>query len=687
MINMPINDIPQLKPETAAPEETAQLRTGSISENTTKSVSIPKLGVEGKKGLKQRISIKDRLRGRKAKAILIGGIFIFVLFLATLIPSLIVYGKSKAVYASAQDVLAAGKEQDLPAIKSELQKTEKSLVSLQKSYKLLSWTKIIPFFGGYTRDLDHALKAAKLGLESADILIEAIEPYADIIGFTGSEVTEQASDGQQTAQDRIEFVIKTIPDIIPKADELAIKAGEAKEEINKINPSRYPVKFAGFTVRENVSKAIDLISQGAVFIEKGKPLLEAAPYLLGAEEERTYLILFQNDKELRPTGGFLTAYSIAKVTKGKFEPVSSSDIYHLDDLYKPSIPAPDPIIDYIGGPYALSPNLRLRDMNWSPDFYESMSLFSEEIKKAGIDEIDGIIAVDTQVVVNLLDAIGPIGVFGFGNFSTEIIEECNCPQVVYELEKFADVEGPIVWSENEPGKIVFAPENYENRKKIIGPLMNSILANAMGQPKDKLPGLFEAVFKSLIEKHVLFYLFDSDAQAGVESFGIAGRMNEFEGDYLHINDANLGGRKSNLYVTQEVNQIVSIAKDGRVEKEITITYNNPEEYDGWLNSVLPNWVRIYVPKGSKLIDFSGVEDKVDPYEEFDKIVFAGFFELRPLGVAKVTVKYKLPFKVDDEYKLFVQKQSGTDAPLYTIEVGKQLEELFLRTDKEFEFKI
>lgn len=687
MISMAIDDIPQLKPITAVPEKIPQSGIDPVPENNAEAVSIPKLGEDNKKGLKQKISIKDRFKSRKAKALLIGGVFILVIFLATLIPSLIVYGKAKAVYSEAQDILIAGEQQNLPAIKSELQETEEALVSLQKSFKLLSWTKIIPFFGGYTKDLDHALKAAKLGFESIDILIEAIEPYADIIGFTGSEVAEEASDGQQTAQDRIEFVIKTIPDIIPKADELAIKVSAAKEEIDKINPARYPVKFAGIVVRENVSKVINLVGQGALFIEKGKPLLEAAPYLLGAEEERTYLILFQNDKELRPTGGFLTAYSIAKVSKGKFEPVSSSDIYHLDDLYRPSIPAPDPIIDYLQGPYALSPNLRLRDMNWSPDYYESMSLFSEEIKEAGVDGIDGIIAVDTQVVVNLLDAIGPIGVFGFGNFSTEIIEECNCPQVVYELESFADVEGPIVWSENEPGKIVFAPENYENRKKIIGPLMNSILANAMGQPKDKLPGLFEAVFKSLIEKHVLFYLYDSKAQAGVESFGIAGRMDAFDGDYLHINDANLGGRKSNLYVTQEVNQIVSIAKDGSIEKEVTITYNNPEKYDGWLNSVLPNWVRIYVPRGSELIDISGLEDRVDPYEEFDKTVFAGYFELRPLGVAKVTLKYKLPFKVEDEYKLFVQKQSGTDAPLYTIEIDKQLEELFLRTDKEFTFKI
>ncbi|MGB6839170.1 MAG: DUF4012 domain-containing protein [Microgenomates group bacterium] len=687
---MPIDDIPQIKPKTTDTEEPESFKADTPANEQADSVLIPKLektSVDEVPSSKLKRMLRIKFKKKHTKILASIGVFFLVLLLLILIPSINVYRKGKIFYTSTQDILAAGEAQDLPAIKTEVVESKEALSNLQKSFKLLSWTKYIPFFGGYTKDAGYALNAAGYGLESAEILIAAIEPYADIIGFTGSEVTDQAADGQETAQDRVEFVIKTIPDIIPKMDELSNKVNAAKEEIDKINPKRYPIKFAGIIVREKVSRVIELVDQGAELVKNGKPLLEAAPYLLGVEEPRTYLILFQNDKELRPTGGFLTAYSIAKVENGKFEPVSSNDIYNLDGRYRPSVEAPDPIVEYLKGPYVLSSKLRLRDMNWSPDFYESMKLFTEEIEKVGIDEIDGIIAVDTQVVVNLLDAIGPIGVSGFGNFSTEILPECNCPQVVYELESFADVEGPVVWSQDEPDKIIFAPPNYENRKKIIGPLMNSILANALGQEKNKLPGLFEAAFKSLMEKHVLFYLFDAKAQVGVESFGIAGRIDSYNGDYLHINDANLGGRKSNLYVQQEVVQDVSIAKDGSVEKEITITYKNPEKYDGWLNSVLPNWVRIYVPKGSELIDFTGVEEKAEPYEEFDKTVFAGFFELRPEGLAKVVVKYKLPIKVKDDYNLFVQKQPGTDAPLYTITVGKQEEELFLRTDKEFKFSI
>src|SRR4029078_2793344 len=163
----------------------------------------------------------------------------------------------------------------------------------------------------------------------------------------------------------------------------------------------------------------------------------------------------------------------------------------------------------------------------------------------------------------------------------------------------------------------------------IGPLMNSILSNALGQPKEKIPDLFQAGFDSIMEKHVLLYMFDEKSQKAVESAGYGGKVTAYDGDYLEMNDANLGGRKSNLYVKQEVQQEITVARDGTVEKTVTITYKNPEKQDGWLNSILPSWVRIYVPKGSTLTSIDGVEDKVAPYEDLGKTVFAGLYRLRP----------------------------------------------------------
>jgi hypothetical protein len=615
----------------------------------------------------------------------VGAFFLFLL-VAIGIPALLTYQKGVALASSAKKLSEAAKSQDLSQIKTNLEATKRSLRGFKASYTLLSWTRIIPYFGGYVGDLGHAVNAAQAGLDLGDTVLVTIEPYADLLGFKGAQVQgENTGDGEKTAQDRIDFIVKSLPDLVPKIDELSAKAKIVNSEISKINADRYPEKYKGKIVRANIKNIQDLTSQAATLLVSGKPVIEAAPYLLGMDSPRTYLVLFQNDKEIRPTGGFMTAYSIMKVDKAKFSPVSSDDIYNLDAKYKPSTPAPDPIVKYIKGPYVLSKNLRFRDMNWSPDFAVSMEAVTTAAKQVGITNVDGIIAVDTQLLTNLLSVIGPIGVPGFGNFSTTIVPECNCPQVIHELESFADIEGPIIW-DPLTGKIIQRPPNSDNRKKIIGPLMNSILSNAMGQPKEKLAPLFEAAYKSMLEKHVLFYLYDEAKQKATSDFGLGGIIRDYDGDYLHVNDANLGGRKSNLYATEDVEQDIVISK-GEVVKTVTITYKNPEKQDGWLNSVLPTWVRVYVPKGSELIAAEGLEAKADPYEDLGKTVFAGFFQLRPEGVSKVTFKYKLPFKVSKEYKLLIQKQPGTDGFLYTVKLGRKTDEFYLKTDKEIKIAI
>ena len=632
------------------------------------------------------IPVKPRLRLERKKVLIWGGVVFTFLFLVIGIPALLIFQKAMVVRKSVGRFVESTKSQDLEQIKTNLNLTRKDLNKFKSTYTLLSWSRAIPFFGSYVSDLGHVTNAFQAGLDAGDIILATIEPYSDLLGFRGEGFQGVAAeDGAKTAQDRIDFIVSSLPELLPKMDEISQKMKMMATEISAINPDRYPEKVRGKVIRANIKSAKWLADQMATLLVDGKPVIERAPYLLGMDSPRTYMVLFQNDKELRPTGGFMTAYSIMKVDKAQFSPVLSSDIYSLDAQYKPSITAPDPFIQYIKGPYVLSDKLRLRDMNWSPDFAVSMQAFVPMIKEAGVDGIDGIIAVDTQLLVNILDVIGPIGVPGFGDFSTKIIPECNCAQVIYELESFADVEGPIIW-DPLTGVILQKPKNSDNRKKIIGPLMNSVLSNAMGQPKDKLAPLFESIYRSLLEKHVLFYMMDGDKQKAMSDFGLGGTLIDYDGDYLHINDANLGGRKSNLYATEEVEQDIVI-ENGIVTKTVTITYKNPEKQDGWLNSILPTWVRVYVPKGSQLITSEGLEAKAEPYEDLGKTVFAGYFQLRPEGMAKVTFKYTLPFQVSKEYKLFIQKQPGTDGFLYTLKFGKKMDEFYLKMDKEIKMAI
>jgi hypothetical protein len=381
----------------------------------------------------------------------------------------------------------------------------------------------------------------------------------------------------------------------------------------------------------------------------------------------------------------MTAYAILEVLKGKPKPILSEDIYALDARFKPAEKAPEALIKYVPFPYSKDPRFRLRDMNLSPDFKISMETFSPNFRKAANLQYDGIIAIDTEVLVRFLGVLGPIGVPEWGNFSAEPDKRCDgCPQVIYELER------------------LISKPTYEikvARKAVIGPLMHSILANALGSPKEKIPGLFEAAFSSLLEKHVLFYFPDEKVQNAVESFNIAGRIKDYEGDYFHLNDTSFSGAKTNMFIRQSVEQKIEIGKNGEVVKTVTVEYKNPsppsncnlEAGQLCLNAPYRDWFRLYVPKGARLLESSGSEAEIKTYEELSKTVFEGFFgdkyPLRPQGSAKLTFKYELPFSVKGEYKLLIQKQPGTDGYMYSVTLGNQKEEFELKTDKELKFKI
>jgi hypothetical protein len=638
-----------------------------------------------------RINITDRVdhnsKKSKNKLKVLFGVLIFIglIVVALGISTLNVYRNAVSFKDRVLLLRQLLAEQNIERIKEEIPNTKDSLKRLETSYLRIGFLSKTPYLGDFYDDGRHLLVVAGEAIEIGKITLELLEPYADLFGFSSPGSVDRDLNTQQ----RIDLAIKAIPSFVEKFDEISLRASRIKSELEQIDVNKYPDKIGDYEVKNLLREYLDQFDQVYMFIENAKPILDAAPRILGVERPQKYLVLFQNDKELRPTGGFITAYAIARVVNGKFEPVASDDIYNLDSRYKPHIKAPDPIVRYLKAPYTTSPYFRLRDLNWQPDFSDSMKIFLREAKSAGISDIDGVISVDTHVLVNILESLGPVFVPGFGEFSTKIVPKCNCPQVIYELESFADVEGAVVWSQDEPGKIIYAPPNYENRKKIIGPLMNSVVSYVLGQPKNKMPEIFEAVFRSITGKHILFYFIDEKIQEANEKFGTGGTFRSVADnlDFLAIVDANLGGRKSNLYLVQEVDQKIDIDKNGDFIKTLTVIYKNTEKQDGWLNSIMPNWVRIYVPKGSELISFDGIEVRGEVYEEYDRTVFSGSFQLRPLGVSKLVIKYKLPMRFDDYYRIFIQKQPGKGQVLHTFSIGNVEDEIFISSDKVVKIKI
>jgi len=619
-----------------------------------------------------------RLRGVK-KYWWLSLIFLIFFFwlLGLLIPGVMVFNQAKQLMAQSQDLKASLKTRDLRLIKTKIDQLEQELEKLAKRYRWLVLARVTPILRNYYFDGEKLLAVAQSGLDLGQIAIEAVAPYQDFLGLKGASSSAQLQGGEKTTEERIAFLVETIEGVKPRLSEIEAKLGLIEEKLNQIEVSRYPQQWRNYPIRNYLAQAQRISRELNQLVKEGRPLIERADWLLGKKEPRYYLFLFQNDGELRPTGGFWTAYGILKVDKGKVSPVISEDIYALDARFKSTIPAPRPIKNYHKNVYYWY----LRDMNLSPDFEESVTTFIKyyrEVKEA--HSFDGVVAVDTQLLVDLLKVLGRIGVPGWGNFGPEPDDRCwGCPQVVYQLELLADK--PVATFRS-------------NRKGFLAPLMHSIIANALGSPKDKVSQLVNVALDNLRKKHILVYFEDPELQRAVRSLKIGGKIEDFNGDYFHLNDTNFAGAKSNLFIQQTVKQEYRIDSTGKIVKKVTVVYQNTapasdcnlERGGLCLNGLYRNWFRFYVPKGSRLIKMTGSEVKPQVYDELGKTVFEGFYgdkyPLYPQGSTRVTVEYELPFKINDSLSLLIQKQPGTRDPKYQIVVnGKQKQTFKLTSDR------
>lgn len=614
----------------------------------------------------------------KTSGVVLAGFFglLAIFILVLILPVKNIYSSAQKTARVAQVAGASIKNQDLEASSNNLRTLKENLLILKKDIDRLALLKYIPILGNYQSDGQHLVNAGIAGVEGAQITVDTLAPYADLLGLRGKSTFVSGS-----ADDRIKTAVETLDKVTPKLSEISDKIGKAGMELSFVDPNRYPEKIGSITVRSKMQSAKDIFADTADLFVNAQPLLGKLPEILGNKEPKTFLVLFQNDAELRATGGFLTAYGVFKVDKGKMQVIKSEDIYKLDEAKKKKLPAPDPILKYHTNVFTYE----LRDSNISPDYLVSMKEFEGKVSELVPDfpKYDGIIALDTHVLVNVIKILGDFNIYG-RTFSAENDKRCDCPKAIYELEDYAT--RPVAYVREE-------------RKDIIGVLLYQIMQRSLGVSPSKYWGkLFQMFLDEAKQKHALFYFHDEEAQKGIEALNFGGRMMDVTGDYLHVNNVNFAGAKSNLFVKQSVKQEINVENDGSIKKTLTISYKNPsppsncnlEAGQLCLNGILRNWLRVYVPAGATLLEFTGSEKDTVTYDELGKTVFEGFLTVKPQGASEVKIVYKLPFKkpANGQLDLSIQKQAGTDDDEYSIIAGgREINKFPLITDKKTSVKL
>jgi len=189
-------------------------------------------------------------------------------------------------------------------------------------------------------------------------------------------------------------------------------------------------------------------------------------------------------------------------------------------------------------------------------------------------------------------------------------------------------------------------------------------------------------------------MFDAQDEAAMDTINAAGTMKPVQNsDFLAVVDANLGGAKSNLFITSEITQTVSAPENGMVTKTVEITYKNSRHGDNCnleagllcLNSTLRDWNRIYVPQGAKLTSAQGYTTDAKTYDENGFTVFDGFFILEPNSQAKLKFTYTVPYTDTKEYRIHLWKQGGIDEIKQTFDVNGNQDVVTVDQDKDVKF--
>lgn len=600
---------------------------------------------------------------------IVGGIVfgLVVLYFVLVAPLLRVFAQSQRTLSQAKKISSALKSQDIVQIKNETSALGAEINRLEKSLKPLVWTKFIPFLGSYYSDAEHLVKASQHGSKAGELIASALVPFADALGLKGGATGNAELYAQKAVQ--------AMPALLPVADKIEHEVKQARLQIDQVNPNRYPdLSIRGLKVKSSLVQARTVVDQVDSFMPDIKPILQHVPVALGSPKTKTYLILLQNDKELRATGGFITAYAVGRVDNGKLSPdITSDNIYNLDSTLKLG-PAPEPIQQYL-----LQKTLYIRDSNLSPDFKVSATEFAKYYNQSpGAANIDGVVAIDTEFIRALIEASGPLYLPAYQEtFTASQDSECGqgFPDLVCKIEKYT--------SQNLNVKY------FGDRKKILGELMQALLKQVLSSSKDKFEPLLTTALTEFSEKHIMFYSYDTNVQNLVEKYNHGGRIKEADNynDYLHINQSNFGGGKSNGYIDQEVEQDIQVDASGTVKKTITIKINNKGKFDEHLNTGYRNWMRFYTPKGAALNSGQG---EITTLSDLGKTVFANFSKTDPGKSSRIKVEYTLPNKIanNSDYKMLIQKQPGVDHMPMVIKLnGKEVAKFDLTTDREVSFKV
>ncbi|MDR6555727.1 hypothetical protein J2809_000058 [Arthrobacter pascens] len=519
-------------------------------------------------------------------------------------------------------------------IKAELQAA--TSVSAQLKDQLLTHDDVAA--GGTLRELAAHTQAARSAVEDPIWTLAGAIPG---FGHNFSAVSEIA----RSADDVVTGTAQPLLKVISSLDWESLKPINGKLNIEPLRASSPTIVSAANTLDLTHSRLVALqsgnlvpsvavpldnatseLSELRATLDTAASVSKVLPTMMGASEPRNYLVLVQNNAEIRATGGLPGALAVLRVDNGSIQLTDQSSGSAIGKFQPPVDVDPEQTQIFTSrlGTY-------ISDVNLTPDFPTAASSAKKMWESRHKASIDGVIALDPMVLAHLLEATGPMKLTGAAlPVGTDLPTDLTAKNVVQTL--LSDVYSKL--ANNTAQDEYFAVVTRE---------VFSGLTSGRASGKN----LIEALTKSADENRLFIWSDHADEQKILAGTALGGSTSgpSVGGATFgaYFNDGT--GAKMDFYVKRTVQLIQECPVDGYARVKVRVTVSNEAPLDA--ATALPTLVTgggLYgVPPGSvqtNVVAYGPAQAQIETVHQ-DRVKTAFGSQLdgeRPVGTLTTRLK-------------------------------------------------
>lgn len=408
-------------------------------------------------------------------------------------------------------------EGDSAAVELELAELQSASHAAAEGTSGLTWTVLsaLPLIGDDAEAVEVSSNVlADLSDDGVEPLVEVSDRLSDLLPRDGAiDLAEVAALQAPIAEAHAAFE-------------------DARRELDAQDPSGYVGRL-----REQFTEFRGQVRQADRAMAAAETTSSLLPSMLGGEGQRSYLVGFQNNAEIRGTAGLIGAVARVEANEGGLsirEQVSGGSVTSGRTTSVPLTDAEDALYGEALGRYFANAGM-------TPDVPRVADLMRTHWQNANPGQaVDGVVLVDTVAMAYLLDATGPITVDGIELTSDNLVDELL--------------------------------NNTYLRLEGDGAAQDEFFAQVAGATFDRLTGdidngeaIIDALGRATSEGRLRMHSFDDREQAEIEGSQIAGELPTDPGQpepqvAVTLNDRT--GSKMSYYLRYDVDVSATYCADG-----------------------------------------------------------------------------------------------------------------------------